>query len=94
MNLQRNILEDIQKNEKDVKTAIIAANNHYAGFGPMTAKLLAEMLNLKNHVRSFPIVDYKIPFSEFNENKDKQNFKIYKQLRSKTRQTDISEFFK
>ena len=60
----------------------------------MTAKLFAEMMNLKNHVKPFPIMDYKIPFKDFSETKDKQNFKIYKQLRSETRQTDISEFFK
>jgi uncharacterized protein YecE (DUF72 family) len=94
MQLWSNILKDIQKNEKNVKNAIVAANNHYAGFGPMTAKLFAEMRNLQNKVRPFPIVDYKIPFKEFSETKDNQNFKIYKQLRSKTRQTDISEFFK
>ncbi len=91
MQLWNRILKDIQKNEKNVKTAIVAANNHYAGFGPMTAKLFAEMMNLENHVRTFPIVDYKIPFSKAEDN---QNFKIYKKLRSKTRQTDISEFFK
>jgi uncharacterized protein YecE (DUF72 family) len=94
MQLWTNIIKDIQENEKSVKNAIVAANNHYAGFGPMTAKLYAEMINMENKVRSFPIVDYKIPFSEFSEIKDKQNFKIYKQLCSKTRQTDISEFFK
>jgi uncharacterized protein YecE (DUF72 family) len=92
MQLWTDKLKDIQKNEKIVKTAIVAANNHYAGFGPMTAKLFAEMMNLENHVRTFPIVDYKIPFSKTEE--DNQNFKIYKKLRSKTRQTDISEFFK
>ena len=32
------------KEWKNVKTAIIAANNHYAGFGPMTSKLFAEMM--------------------------------------------------
>jgi uncharacterized protein YecE (DUF72 family) len=97
MQLWKNILKDIQKNEKDVKTAIIVANNHYAGFGPMTAKLFAEMMNLKNQVRSFPILDYKIhSFNEVKvtEEENKQNFRIYKQLHSKTRQTDISEFFK
>src|SRR5215217_3881973 len=96
MKLWNNILKDIQKHEKDVKTAIVAANNHYAGFGPMTAKLFAEMINLKNHVRPFPIVDYKIHFNEFSktEEEDKPRFRIYKQLRSKTRQTDISEFFR
>ena len=95
--LWTNILKDIQKHEKDVKTAILAANNHYTGFGPMTAKLFADMMNLKNPVRSFPIVDYEVPFKEIRrteEEKNKQNFKTYKQLRSETRQTDISEFFK
>jgi hypothetical protein len=96
MQLWINILKDIQNNEKNVKTAIIAANNHYAGFGPMTAKLFAEMMNLKNKIRPFPIVDYKIPFNEVSrtEEKYKQNFRIYKQLCSKARQTDISDFFK
>jgi hypothetical protein len=81
--------------KKNVKTAIVAANNHYAGFGPVTAKLFAEMMNLKNKIRPFPIVDYKIPFNEFNKTEEaKQNFRLNKQLRSKTRQTDISEFFR
>ena len=75
--------------------AIIAANNHYAGFGPMTAKLFAEMMNLKNHIRSFPILDYKIPFNETIINENRQNYRTYKQQQySKPRQTDISEFFK
>jgi DNA polymerase IV (DinB-like DNA polymerase) len=60
MHLWANILKDIQKNEKNVKTAIIAANNHYAGFGPMTAKLFAEMMNVKNKIKPFPIIDYQI----------------------------------
>ena len=93
MQLWRNILKDIQKNEKNVKTSIIAANNHYAGFGPMTAKLFAEMMNLKNHLRPFPIVDYKIPSS--NDISIFQNNRIYKRYsKTKVRQTDISEFFK
>jgi uncharacterized protein YecE (DUF72 family) len=88
-----NILKDIQKNEKDVKNAIIAANNHYAGFGPMTAKLFAEMINLQNQVRPFPIVDYKIPISK--DSSVFENYRTYKQQsKNKARQTDISEFFK
>ena len=59
-----NKFKDIQTNEKNVKTAIISANNHYAGFGPMTAKLFAEMMmDLKNNVKPFPILDYKITSS-------------------------------
>jgi uncharacterized protein YecE (DUF72 family) len=92
--LWTDIFKDIQKNEKNVKNSIVAANNHYAGFGPMTVQIFAEMMNMENHIRSFPIEDYKIPFSLGSTIEDKQNFKIYKQLRSKTRQTDISEFFK
>ena len=97
MQLWSNIIKDIQKNEKNIKTAIIAANNHYAGFGPMTAKLFADMMNLKNQVRTFPILDYKIhSFNEVKvtEEENKQNFRLNKQLHSKTRQTDISDFFK
>jgi hypothetical protein len=89
MQLWTDIFKDIQKNEKNVKTAIVAANNHYAGFGPMTAKLFADMMNLENNVRSFPIAEYKIPFSLSRTNEGKQNFKIYKRLSSKTRQTGI-----
>ena len=47
-----------------------------------------------NKIGIFPIAEYKIPFSLGSTIEDKQNFKIYKQLRSKTRQTDISEFLK
>jgi hypothetical protein len=62
----------------------------------MTAKLFAEMMNLKDHIRSFPILEYKIPSSqEFSIISEKENYRIYKQQRySKPRQTDISEFFK
>ena len=60
----------------------------------MTVQLLANMLNLENKLRPFPIAEDKIPFSLDSTIDDKQNFKIYKQLRSKTRQTDISEFFR
>ena len=60
MEIWSKILEDDDRKVKDLNMAIIAANNHYAGFGPMTAKLFSEMMNLKNHIRSFPILDYKI----------------------------------
>jgi hypothetical protein len=63
--------------------------------GPMTAKLFAEMMDLQNKVRPFPIVDYQIPFNDISKTEEnKQNYKLYRQLRSKTRQTDISEYFK
>ncbi len=36
----------IQENEKDVKTGIVAANNHYAGFGAATANMFRAMNGL------------------------------------------------
>ena len=87
------ILEDDDRKIKDLNMAIIAANNHYAGFGPMTAKLFSEMMNLKDHIKPFPILDYKI-YSQKISTSEKENYRIYKQRYSKPRQTDISEFFK
>jgi hypothetical protein len=64
-------LEDDDRKVKDLNMAIITANNHYAGFGPMTVKLFAEMMNLKDHIRPFPILDYKIPFHEISTSEKK-----------------------
>jgi DNA polymerase IV (archaeal DinB-like DNA polymerase) len=90
MQLWSNILKDIQKNEKDVKTAIVAANNHYAGFGPMTAKLFAEMINFQNKIKPFPIRDYQILK---NESK-KKNITPKKQWIGKAIfHVDINSFF-
>jgi uncharacterized protein YecE (DUF72 family) len=95
MEIWSKILKDHDRKGKDLNMAIIAANNHYAGFGPMTTKLFAEMMNLKDHIRSFPILNYKIPFNETIRNEDRQNYRRYKQQQySKPRQTDILEFFK
>jgi uncharacterized protein YecE (DUF72 family) len=96
MELWSKILEDVDRKVNDMKMTIIAANNHYAGFGPMTAKLFADMMNLIDHIRSFPILDYKLPSTEIFRNENQQNYRTYKQQQqySKPRQTDISEFFK
>lgn len=42
-----NKLKEVQQYEKDVETAMVAANNHYAGFGPETSNMVREMLGLK-----------------------------------------------
>jgi hypothetical protein len=80
MHLWMNKFKDIQNNEKNVKTAIISANNHYAGFGPMTAKLFAEMMiDMKNNVKPFPILDYKITSSnETSIFENNHNYRSYK----------------
>jgi hypothetical protein len=45
----------------------------------MTAKFFADMLNLKDRIRSSPILDYKLPFNEIIRNENKQDYRIYKQ---------------
>src|SRR5581483_5955506 len=40
-----NNIENIQKDDR-IKLAIVAANNHYAGFGPGTANIFRNMLGL------------------------------------------------
>ncbi|HSF51529.1 MAG TPA: DUF72 domain-containing protein, partial [Nitrososphaeraceae archaeon] len=93
MQLWTRIIKDIQKNEKNIKTAIIAANNHYAGFGPMTAKLFAEIMNLQNKVRPFPVLDYQILKKEIKEKKHK-NITSKKQWIAKAIfHVDINSFF-
>ena len=95
MEIWTKILADVDRKVNDIKMAIIAANNHYAGFGPMTAKLFADIMNLKDRIRPFPILDYKLLSNEIFRSENKQNYRTYKQqLYSKPRQTDISEFFK
>ena len=69
MEIWSKILLDVDRKVDDIKTAIIAANNHFAGFGPMTAKLFADMMNLEDRIRSFPILDYKLPSMKYLETK-------------------------
>ena len=39
-------LKSVQRFERNVKVAIVSANNHYAGFGPGTVKTFREMMEL------------------------------------------------
>jgi hypothetical protein len=39
-------LKNVQRFEKDVKAAMVAANNHYEGFGPGTLKTFQDMNDL------------------------------------------------
>ena len=88
------ILRNLQRNVKDVKTAIVSANNHYAGFDPMTTKLFAEMIGLTRTI-SFPIQDHKsfIKMINLDRYQNENSFKINKRSLKKTKQTELSEFF-
>lgn len=39
-------MKDVKQNEKDVIIGIIAANNHYGGFGPITGNMFRERMEM------------------------------------------------
>jgi uncharacterized protein YecE (DUF72 family) len=76
-------LKSVQRFEKNLKVAIVSANNHYAGFGPGTVKIFREMLEL--------------PESSWEDKKDINQFDDTdhgneKLIRQKQKQTSISDF--
>ena len=50
-----NKMKDVSKNEKDVKIGIMAANNHYGGYGPGTVDIFRQNMDLES--LSFENVD-------------------------------------
>jgi len=77
-----NKLKDVQRHEKAVETAMVAANNHYAGFGPETSNMFRKMLGL-NRVgwgdeKDIPRM---VEYEEISKNKKRA-----------TKQTSISDF--
>jgi hypothetical protein len=47
MSMWSDRIKDVQEQVSDVSVAMVAANNHYAGFGPETSNMFREMLELK-----------------------------------------------
>lgn len=70
-----NKIKTVQKDEKDVKVGIVAANNHYAGFGAATANMFRMMNELPSVKWGIDKgLDYKIELNTTNqrERKSKQ----------------------
>ncbi len=44
------VVKKAQKDDKNLKRGLVAANNHYAGFGPGTANIFRKMLGLQEAV--------------------------------------------
>jgi uncharacterized protein YecE (DUF72 family) len=77
--------ETNEGNLSNAKLAIVAANNHYAGFGPGTVNIFRQLLGLKE-VRW---EDEYIATDLEKEDKVNKNERIIK-----TKQTSLSDFFK
>jgi hypothetical protein len=87
----RNLQDDTNRgNMSGVKFSIVAANNHYAGFGPGTVNIFRQLIGLEEvkwEDESITIDDLK-----------KDNHEGMNRLRTavrpvKTRQTSLSDFF-
>jgi uncharacterized protein YecE (DUF72 family) len=79
-------IKETKNNEKDIKTAIVAANNHYGGFGPGTVNIFRETMDMD------PIyvnVDMKKLTQQIVLEK---NFDQDNRTRKKENQTTISDF--
>ena len=81
-------IKGIRQNEKDVKIGIVAANNHYGGYGPGTVDIFRQTMGMEN--LSFSNVD--IP----KINRDLESEPRYNLSKSKYykkgKQTSISDF--
>jgi uncharacterized protein YecE (DUF72 family) len=78
-------LKEIRQNEKDVKAAIVAANNHYGGYGPGTVDIFRGNMDMER--LSFENVN----IEKINHQLELENRFNWKP-QSKSRQTSLSDF--
>jgi hypothetical protein len=88
--------ENVRGKNKEVRLAMIAANNHYAGFGPGTANLFRKMVgsiriilgrfNIQKHLQLLQ--------QQQKEKQDQQviNSRMVSEKKIKNRQSSLSEF--
>jgi hypothetical protein len=83
----RNFRDDTDEGRlSGVKFAIVAANNHYAGFGPGTVNIFRQLLGLDELKWGDELVATDDFEKEDDVNRDKRVIK--------TKQTSLSDFFK
>jgi uncharacterized protein YecE (DUF72 family) len=81
-----NKMKDIKKSQKDVKVGIVAANNHYGGFGPGTIDIFRQNMGMEK--LSFENVN----FNEINRQLSLET-KFSRQKRNdQGKQTSLSDF--
>ncbi len=82
-----NFKEDINESKpSDVKLAIVAANNHYAGFGPGTVNIFRQLLGLEEVKWDDEIIATHDVEKDDDVDTEKRVLK--------TKQTSLSDFFK
>ena len=83
-----NKIKEVNQYEKDVKAAIVAANNHYGGYGPGTVDIFRQNMDMGN------LTIENIDIAKINRDLQMEttsNFSDRKQSKKGT-QTSISDF--
>ncbi|HJR85715.1 MAG TPA: DUF72 domain-containing protein [Nitrososphaeraceae archaeon] len=80
-------ISQLKEQEKSLKIGIVAANNHYGGFGPGTVNMFREMLNLEP--KSTEHIDLKEIGNQLHLQEDFDSGSV---KRKKDKQTTISDF--
>ncbi|MGI0022768.1 MAG: DUF72 domain-containing protein [Nitrososphaeraceae archaeon] len=79
-------IKETKNNEKNIKTAIVVANNHYGGFGPGTVNIFREMMDMNP-------IDVSVDMKKLTQQIYlEKNFDLYNRTRKKENQTTISDF--
>jgi len=79
-------IKETKNNEKDIKTANVAANNHYGGFGPGTVNIFREMMDMDP-------IDVNVDMKKLTQQIAlEKNFDQDNRTRKKENQTTISDF--
>jgi uncharacterized protein YecE (DUF72 family) len=80
-------MKDIRREEKDVKVGIVAANNHYGGYGPGTVNMFREMMEME------PLSFDNVDLNEINNKFESEN-RFSQQLRAGKgiKQTRMSDY--
>ena len=81
-----NKMKEVKQDERDVKIAIEAANNHYGGYGPGTVDIFRQNMDM----RKLSFENVNIPKIIRELELDRLNFSARKS--SKGKQTSISDF--
>ncbi len=81
-------MKEIKQNEKEVNIGIVAANNHYVGYGPGTVNIFRQSMDMEK--LSFQNVDV-AKINQDMKSESRFTFNDTKQAK-KGKQTSISDF--
>jgi uncharacterized protein YecE (DUF72 family) len=87
MKVRAEKINQMSENEKSIKIGIVAANNHYCGFGPGTVNMFREMVDMDPI--SFENIDLKDIDNQLGL---ERNFRFGLDRSNKVKQTRMSDF--